>query len=109
MICIGLLGLGGVVWYTRSTQAQEEAADYVGVGPVFETATKETGYTPRGVGLAAEVTGALRIPAFAIGGIHPKTLRRLVGTGTRRVAVSSAICGADDPLAAARELAEMLG
>ena len=84
-------------------------ADYIGIGPVFETETKDTGYDPRGVGLAADVTRGIPLPVFAIGGISAENLRDLVAAGVRRIAVSSAICSADDPRAAARRLREQLG
>ena len=92
-------------------QADEAAAlgaDYVGIGPTFETSTKDTGYTARGVTLAGEVTSAIPIPAFAIGAISTKNLPALLAAGARRIAVSAAICSAPDPGAAAAELRELL-
>jgi thiamine-phosphate pyrophosphorylase len=92
----------------QALEAVALGADYVGIGPTFETRTKETGYSPRGVALAAEVTAAIPIPAFAIGGIDATNLPPLVTTGVRRIAVSSAICGAEDPRVAAAGLASLL-
>jgi thiamine-phosphate pyrophosphorylase len=92
----------------QARAAEASAADYVGVGPTFATTTKDTGYTPRGVELAAEVTRAIDPPAFAIGGITEENLPQLVAAGVRRAAVSSAICGADDPGAAAARMKAIL-
>ena len=85
-------------------------ADYLGFGPCHPTPTK--GYT---VGKsAAEVEAAVaaaataRTPLFAIGGITVENLLPLRRLGIDRIAVSSAILGAADPAAAARELRRML-
>jgi thiamine-phosphate pyrophosphorylase len=88
----------------QALSAERDGADYVGIGPVFATGTKETGYEPRGPGTAGEVDEILGIPAFAIGGVDASGARALAAAGARRVAVSSAICGAEDPEAAAREI-----
>jgi len=92
----------------QAAAAVDLGADYVGIGPVFSTATKETGYTPRGVAQAGAVTTASKVPAFAIGGITAKNLPDLIVAGARRIAVSKAICGAEDPRGAAAELRAML-
>ena len=92
----------------QARTAVVDGADYVGIGPTFATATKDTGHTPRGVDLAADVTRSIEIPAFAIGGVSLENVERLVHAGVRRVAVSSAICGADDPGAVAARMKEIL-
>jgi thiamine-phosphate pyrophosphorylase len=92
----------------QALEAVALGADYVGIGPTFPTTTKETGYSPRGVALAGEVTTAVPVPAFAIGGINAVNLPALISAGVRRIAVSSAICAAGDPRAAAAELATLL-
>ncbi len=80
-------------------------ASYLGVGPVFPSATKEfsepelagLGY----VSLAAETTS---LPWFAIGGINEENLDRVLEAGALRVAVSSAVVRADSPRSATRHL-----
>lgn len=88
-------------------RAAAEGADYVGFGPCHPTATK--GYT-EGLGdeLIAAATAAARVPLFAIGGITPTNLPRLLRLGVRRIAVSAAVLAAEDPAGAARALAEPL-
>ncbi len=54
------------------------------------------------------VVGATDLPIFPIGGIDSQTLPQLVRAGATRAAVSSAICGAADPRAAARALRAMI-
>lgn len=82
--------------------AQAAGADYVGVGPMFPTTTK---HKPVLAGpeylrdyLADETSGALRdLPHLAIGGITPDNLTELTAVGVRGIAVSSVVCGAENP------------
>ena len=80
----------------------------MGIGPVFQTGTKDTGYAPQGVGLAADVTRGIPLPAFAIGGITAENLPELVAAGVRRIAISSAVCSCRDATAAAVRLRKVL-
>jgi thiamine-phosphate pyrophosphorylase len=84
--------------------AADFGADYAGFGPINPTGTK--GYS-RGLGDQALLQALLfaRIPILAIGGIRPGNVARIpaqVG-----LAVSSAICAADDPRLVAIELAQV--
>jgi thiamine-phosphate pyrophosphorylase len=88
----------------QARAAAAAGADYVGIGPVFPTATKGVPVRvigPEGAGGVARVVG---IPAFAIGGIGPENAWRVTGAGATRVAVCAAILGAGDPGRAAREV-----
>jgi thiamine-phosphate pyrophosphorylase len=90
-----------------STHASDEVdradADYLGVGPVFTTPTKE-GRAPVGLELVRyAATHAVR-PWFAIGGIDAGNVRDVLAAGARRIAVVRAIGEAPDPERAAREL-----
>ena len=88
-------------------QANDEACDYLGLGPVNNTAVK-----PARAAVGSElVAHALQLserPIFAIGGITSSNLDQLTGVGCRRVAVIGAIMGADDPGAACVELLRQL-
>lgn len=92
-------------WSTHSTAqiaaSFDEPVDYLGFGPVRETATK--GYV-RGLGVEAAwiAASAAHVPVFPIGGIGLSEAEDLVEVG--RVAVSSAILSALDPPAAARAI-----
>ncbi|MCI2393930.1 thiamine phosphate synthase [Aliiroseovarius sediminis] len=78
--------------------------DYVGVGPVFATPTKQDHKHPVGFeGLEAQVA-ASPVPAVAIGGMKAGHVAEALGAGAAGVAVVSAICGQCDPEAAARDL-----
>ncbi|QNI68114.1 thiamine-phosphate pyrophosphorylase [Synechococcus sp. BMK-MC-1] len=87
--------------------AQQEGADYAGVGPVFATATKAD-RQPAGLNWVKEACAAARIPWFAIGGITATTLPRVREAGAQRVAVVSAIMASEDPASASRQLLDLL-
>ena len=78
-------------------------ADYVGVGPVHATPTKE-GRPAVGLELVRYAAEHARVPWFAIGGIDASNIGAVVAAGATRVAVVRAIGDADDPERAAREL-----
>jgi thiamine-phosphate pyrophosphorylase len=91
----------------QSTHAPEEiaraAADYIGVGPVFATPTKE-GRPAAGLDLVRYAAEHARQPWFAIGGIDRENVPEVVAAGADRIAVVRAICDAPDPETAAAEL-----
>ena len=78
-------------------------ADYLGVGPVYETATKP-GVAAVGEGLVAYAAAHATKPFFAIGGIDAGNVGRVARAGARRVAVVRAIRDAADPRRAAAAL-----
>lgn len=78
--------------------------DYLGLGPVFPTTTKPHAPPALGLEQTARVCASTALPCVAIAGIHPGNARAVLATGVAGLAVVSAICGADDPAAAARAL-----
>ncbi|HET6679708.1 MAG TPA: thiamine phosphate synthase [Gemmatimonadaceae bacterium] len=82
--------------------------DYVGLGPVFATSTKLDAAPPLGVKGFSEARALLRLPVVAIGGITVGNAASVVAAGANGIAVSSAICAADDPGDATRRLEEVL-
>lgn len=90
-----------------STHSRDELdaaeADYVGVGPVYATPTKE-GRPAVGLELVRYAAEHARVPWFAIGGIDAGNLADVVAAGATRIAVVRAIGDAEDPERAAREL-----
>lgn len=84
-------------------------AGYLGVGPIFPSATKEFAEPElAGLAYAQAVAETTKLPWFAIGGITEKNLERLLETGASRIAVSAAVVRADRPRAAAARLKAML-
>ena len=88
-------------------QAQRDGADYLGVGAVYATATKAD-RTAAGLDWVKQASGSATIPWFAIGGIKSHNIVEVLEAGATRVAVVSAIMGANDPAAAARQLLSQL-
>lgn len=87
--------------------ARRSAADYLGVGPVYATATKPDG-EPVGLELVRHAAAHAEKPFFAIGGIDTERAPEVAAAGAERIAVVRAIRDAGDPAAAARALREAL-
>ena len=85
--------------------AQAHGADYLGVGAVFPTGSKDDAVEVPFETLKA-ICQAVHIPVVAIGGISKANVEELKGSGICGVAVISAIYGAGDIEGAARELKE---
>jgi thiamine-phosphate pyrophosphorylase len=82
--------------------------DYIGVGPVYATPTKE-GRVPVGLELVREAARLAAVPWFAIGGIDGTNAADVVAAGATRIAVVRAIRDAADPRAVAARLRELAG
>lgn len=96
-----------IIGLSVSTMAQAvaaEAADYLGIGPIWATATKPDAAGPVGPAGLATLVAATALPTVAIGGIHADTVPQLAGTGVDGVCTVSEICAAPDPTAAAARL-----
>lgn len=91
----------------QARQAVLDGANYIGVGPVFSSETKQFERFP-GVELLRAVAAEISLPAFAIGGITRENLPEVLAAGFTRIAVSAAVTSADDPAGAAKELLGLL-
>lgn len=87
----------------QAMAAQNAGADYLGVGAVFSTSTKEDA-KPLDHEILKAITKAVDIPVVAIGGISSENVSQLKGTGIDGVAVVSAIYGKENPKEAAENL-----
>lgn len=99
-----------LVGLSTHTLEQVEASrtrpvDYLGFGPIFATATKRAEYTPRGIALLRDAVGLAAHRVVAIGGIDAKTIAEVGAAGAAAAAVISALGDAEEPTAAARDLA----
>jgi thiamine-phosphate pyrophosphorylase len=88
-------------------QAVLDGASYVAVGPTFPSGTKEFEELA-GLDFVRQAMAETSLPAFVIGGVNTKTVGAAAAAGARRVAVSEAVCEADDPQAVATELLRAL-
>lgn len=103
---VGAARLIGLSTHTRS-QAQAalgEPIDYVAVGPVFPTSSKETGVEPVGLELVRQVADLVRqsvrpLPVVAIGGITLDRARHVWNAGADAVAVIGDLLGTGNPRA----------
>jgi thiamine-phosphate pyrophosphorylase len=87
----------------QALQAEAQGADYIGFGPVYETRTKENNVAPVGLRRLAQVCRKVGIPVVAIGGIKLDRLPALAQAGAGNIAVVTALTGAVDVAAAAKE------
>jgi len=81
----------------------EQPVDYISVGPVWETPTKE-GRPGVGLGLVEHAAANATLPFFAIGGIDTANAAEVVAAGARRLGVVRAIRDAENPAAVAEAL-----
>lgn len=79
--------------YAHAQKAMNEGADYIGFGSVFKTLTKPD-RRPMDMMLLKKVITHIKIPIFAIGGIHFKNIIQLKHIGVHRIAVCRAVCQA---------------
>jgi thiamine-phosphate pyrophosphorylase len=102
------LGSGKIVGVSAQTVeqallAQARGADYLGVGAVFPTGSKDDAEDV-GIDTLKAICAAVNIPVIAIGGIGPQNVAKLNGCGICGIAVISAIFAQQDITAATKQL-----
>ncbi len=88
----------------EAVEAERNGADYLGVGPVFGTATKADAGPAIGVDRVAQIVRAVSVPVVGIGGITAGNAPEVIRAGAAGVAVISSVVGAEDVRAAALDL-----
>jgi thiamine-phosphate pyrophosphorylase len=91
----------------QAKQAHADGADYCGLGPMFPTTTKHKPVIA-GPEYLKQYLIWNKLPHLAIGGITPTNLGELTSLGVQGIAVSSAICASDDPIAVTIRIADAL-
>lgn len=104
-----LLGPGKIIGVSvltldQALKAREDGADYLGVGPVFATATKEDAGPALGLELLSQVAEQVDLPQVAIGGITAENAAAVAAAGADGMAVVTAVVAADDVADAAAGL-----
>jgi thiamine-phosphate pyrophosphorylase len=94
---------------TEAAAAIADGADYLGVGPIFDTASKAKALPARGVLLVRTVRPLTDLPLVAIGGITPDTAEAVIASGADSVAMIGALTRAADPATTVRDLVRRLG
>ena len=88
----------------EAVQAESQGADYIVLGPIYETPSKQMFGPPLGIQTLEKACRLVRIPIVGIGGVTAERAREMRRAGAFGVAVITAILGADDVESATREL-----
>lgn len=89
----------------QALEAEQNGADYLGVGAMYATGTKKDAKVTSKEELL-KIRQAVKIPIVVIGGINQKTLSNFKGIGINGLAVVSAVIAAKDIKAAAAEMVQ---
>ena len=87
----------------EAIKAEKEGASYIGIGPIFETETKE-GREPLGLEIIKEIKGKVKIPLVAIGGIKEDNIKEVLRKGADYAAIISAISKVSEPKKTVKDL-----
>lgn len=88
----------------QAKKAADSGADYIGVGPIFDTETKEDVCSTVGLEYLEYVEKNLSIPYVAIGGIKTHNLNEILNVGAKRIAMVSELVGAKDTYAITKDI-----
>ncbi|OGS40441.1 MAG: thiamine-phosphate diphosphorylase, partial [Euryarchaeota archaeon RBG_13_31_8] len=80
----------------EAIDAENVGADYVGLGPIFETSTKKDVGKPCGIDMLKNVRKNIMIPIVAIGGVTKKNVAEVILNGANAASSVSAVVGSDD-------------
>lgn len=92
----------------QALEANQFDVDYLGLSPVFATATKTDLPPHLGLQGVEEIRALSRHQLIAIGGINSANAKEVINAGAHGLAVVSALCSAPDPKTAAIELCEKI-
>jgi thiamine-phosphate pyrophosphorylase len=92
----------------EAKDAESRGADYVSVGSIFRTSTKQDARHGQGLDAVFTVKQAVEIPVMAIGGINRGNIQDVIRAGADGVAVVSAVVSQNDIRSAAHELRDMI-
>ncbi len=98
---------GSTTTVEQAMAAQSEGADYIAVGSMYPTQSKETAVVV-GLERLRQVRQAISLPLVAIGGITRQNAPEVIAAGADAVAVINAVLGAASPEEAARQIVASL-
>jgi len=85
-------------------KAQEDGADYIGLGPIFSTTTKVDCDKTTGLEMIKNVKSHIKIPVAAIGGINSSNINLVGEYGSDMACVVSCVVCADDMIKETKKL-----
>jgi thiamine-phosphate pyrophosphorylase len=92
----------------EAIQAQKDGADYINIGPIFATKTKENLMAPLGIETLKKISKKISIPYTVMGGIKEHHIPQLVKAGAKRIAMVTEITRADNITAKVKGLQGMV-
>lgn len=92
----------------QALDAVSQKPDYIGVGPVYATPTKDIPDPTLGVENAVAMVNAVPFPAVCIGGLDFDRAKELVDRGVKNFSVVRAVCSSSDPYAEVMKLKGLL-
>ena len=102
-----IIGLSVETW-EEVESVEKLDVNYIGVSPVFATPTKTDTKEPWGLAGLKKIKAFSRHTLVAIGGINASNAQSVAEAGADCLAVVSAVCSADDPVAAAVKLKNIM-
>jgi thiamine-phosphate pyrophosphorylase len=108
-----LVGKNMVIGLSTHSPSQAEAAsargaDYIGVGPIYETHTKKDVCDPVGLEYLDHVSGRFHMPFVALGGIKAHNVSEVSRHGAKCIAMVTEIVGADDIQKKIKEIRDII-
>ncbi len=93
---------------SEALQSERDGADFVVLGPVYATPSKRDYGSPLGIRALRDASRRCHIPVYAIGGLTPSRVERVMEAGAFGVAAISSIVHASSPRTVVRQYAERL-
>ena len=92
----------------EALQAEEDGADYVNIGPIFPTKTKNNVSRFLGTQAIRKIGSKLKVPFTTMGGIHKDNIHQVLEAGARRIAMITGITRSRDITMRVRELRNII-
>jgi len=92
---------------SEALEAERQGADYLGVSPIFKTATKPDAGKPAGITLIEEIREEVDIPLIAIGGINHSNAPEVIRAGADGLCAISCVVASDDVAAQIKKFQDL--
>jgi thiamine-phosphate pyrophosphorylase len=87
--------------------AERDGADYINIGPIYDTKTKVNKMKPLGIKMMKEIASGISVPFTVMGGIKARHIPDLVKSGAKRIAMVTEITMADNVASRVKKLASL--